>query len=256
MATESSANLRGDVLTVAAIAVLAALTVTVSHEALGHGGVCLAIGGRVTLLSSSLFRCSAPSGLIDLGGPLFNLVVGLAALLASRAVGAGRPALNLFLILVPAFVAFWEGGYLIKAMLLADGDLYFAWVNLIGPPNALVRGVGAAAGLALWLGGAVFANRSLSSLAGAEGASRLARIAWLAATTATVAAAVFYRGGPGPNLRDAFLEIGAVSLPLLLIRGRPVDSAPTPVVRRWGVVLLAAVVWIAFALTQGRGLGS
>lgn len=255
-ATVPSANIRGDALTAGAIAVLAALTVTVSHEAIGHGGVCLAIGGRVTLLTSSLFQCSVPSGLIDLGGPLTNLAVGLAALAASRVVGAGRRALKLFLILIAAFVAFWEGGYLIKAMLLADGDLYFAWANLVGPPHMLVRGAGAAAGLALWLGAGVFANRSLSALAG-EGARRLGRIAWLAATAATVAAALFYRGGPGPNLRDAFLEIGAASLPLLLIRGRAGDeTTPAPIIRRWGVVLLAIAAWIAFVLTQGRGLGS
>lgn len=245
----------GDALTIAAIAVLAALTVTVSHEAVGHGGVCLAIGGRVTLLTSSLFRCDTPSDLIDLGGPLFNLVVGLAAFLTSGIVGSRRPGLKLFLILVAAFVAFWEGGYLMKAMLFAEGDLYFAWTYLVGPPNALVRGVGAAAGLALWLAAVVFVNQGLSSLAGADGARRLGRIAWLAATGATVAAALFYRGGPGPNLRDAFLEIGAASLPLLLIRGRAVGEAtPAVIGRNRDLVLLAAVVWVAFSLTQGRGL--
>lgn len=253
---EASANVRNDALTVGAVAMLAALTVTVSHEALGHGGVCLAIGGRVTLLTSSLFRCSAPSGLIDLGGPLFNLAVGLAALAASRVVEAGRPVLKLFLILVAAFAVFWEGGYLIKAMLLAEGDLYFAWANLVGPPSMLVRGVGAAAGLALWLGGVVFATRSLSSLAGTDGARRMGRVVWLAATAATVAAALFYRGGLGPNLRDTFLEIGAASIPLLLIRGRVVDAQPAPISRNRGVVLLAALVWVAFVLTQARGLGS
>ena len=257
MVGEASANVRNDALTVGAVGVLAALTVTVSHEAIGHGGVCLAIGGRVTLLTSSLFHCSAPSGLIDLGGPLFNLAVGLAALAASRIVGVGRPVLKLFLILVAAFVAFWEGGYLVKAMLMAEGDLYFAWANLVGPPNALVRGVGAAAGLALYAAGVIFVDRGLSSLAGAAGARRLARIVWLAATAGTVAAALFYSGGPGPNLRDAFLEIGAASLPLLLIRGRTVtDETAAPIVRNRGVVLLAALVWVAFVLTQGRGLGS
>lgn len=252
---QTAATRADDALTIGAIAVLAALTVTVSHEAIGHGGVCLAIGGRVTLLTSSLFHCSAPSGLIDLGGPLFNLAVGLAALAASRVVGAGRPALKLFLILVAAFVAFWEGGYLIKAMLMAEGDSYFAWANLVGPPSTLVRGVGAAAGLALYVAGVIFVDRGLSSLAGAR-VRRLARIAWLAATAGTVAAALFYRGGFGPNFRDTFLEIGAASIPLLLIRGRVVDVTPAPIGRNRGVVLLAAVVWVAFVLTQGRGLVS
>lgn len=249
---------RNDTPTVAALAVLAAVTVTVAHEAVGHGSVCLALGGQVTLLTTSLFRCDVPSFLIDLGGPLTNLGLALAAALASRATGPARPGLTLYLVLIAAMGAFWDGGYLVQAMLTGQGDLYFAWAGLIGEPSGLVRGVGAALGAAIYLAGVGFASRSLSRLAHPAQARRTARIAWLAATVATVAAALLYRGGPGAGLRDAFMEIGAASLPLLLI---PLASAPrAPVTARSisrnpVVIGMAVVLFAAFALTMGRGLG-
>ena len=54
--------------TVAAVGLLAMCIVTFDHEALGHGGLCLALGGHITLLTTSLFACDhrtiwlAPAG--------------------------------------------------------------------------------------------------------------------------------------------------------------------------------------------------
>ncbi|WP_309629117.1 hypothetical protein [Brevundimonas sp.] len=249
-------------MTVAALAVLAAVTVTVAHESVGHGSVCLALGGRVTLLTTSLFRCDVPSFLIDLGGPLTNLGLALVAALASRVTGPGRPAVTLYLVLIAAMGAFWDGGYLVQAMLTRDGDLYFAWAGLIGEPSGLVRGVGALVGAAIYLAGVGFASRGLSRLAEPAEARRTARIAWLAATVATVGAALLYRGGPGAGLLDAFMEIGAASLPLLLMPlTLPLLTTPrAPVTARSirrnpAIIGMAVVLFAAFALTMGRGLG-
>ncbi|HSM97283.1 MAG TPA: hypothetical protein VLT91_14665, partial [Rhizomicrobium sp.] len=78
-----------DTLTVAALALIAMCAVTFAHEALGHGGLCLLLGGRIDLLSSSIFRCSLRSGWIDAAGPAANLVVGFAALVARLAAPPG-----------------------------------------------------------------------------------------------------------------------------------------------------------------------
>ena len=244
---------RFDRATVAAAAVLAAVTVTVSHEAVGHGGVCLALGGEVTRLSTSLFRCSAASNLIDLGGPGMNLAVGLAAALASRIVGRGRPALRLWLVLVAAFAGFWEGAYLAKAMATGEGDLAFAWRGLIGEPTAVVRGLGVVLGVGLYAATFVFVARGLRSSAGRD-AAEVARTAWVAAAVATAGAALLYRGGPGDSLRDTVLEIGVASLPLLLVRAG--GEAGAPLGPRPGLIALALGVLAVFALTMGRGLGA
>ena len=243
-----------DTATVAALAVLAAITVTVAHEAVGHGSVCLAIGGRVTLLTTSLFRCDVPSWWTDLGGPLTSLTVAAMAALASRVTRTNRPGLTLYLVLVAAMAGFWEGAYLVQAMLTRHGDLYFAWSGLAGEPADWARGLGVAGGAALYLAAVVFAARMLASLVEPR---RTARIAWGAAVVATVTAALLYRGGFGDNLRDTALEIGAASLPLLLVAPRPTGVATArPIGRSLFVVGAAAVVWLAFALTMGRGIGA
>src|SRR5512146_365057 len=99
--------------------------VTAAHEALGHGGVCLLLGGHIEILSSSIFRCDLRSAWIDAGGPLANLLVGVLAWAMRMATPPGFARTRLLLLLVTAFSFFWEGGYLMRAMLIRDGDLYF-----------------------------------------------------------------------------------------------------------------------------------
>lgn len=256
MTQERFTERRGDAATIAAIGVLAAIGVTTAHEALGHGSACLALGGRVTLVTSSLFRCDARSYLIDLWGPLTSLGIGLAAAMASKIVGGERPEAKLFLILVSAFAGFWEGGYLAQAMLTRHGDLYFAWAGLVGEPSGVVRGAGIMAGVAIYLATVAFVARSLSSLARGPEARRTARIAWVSATLATVGAALLYRGGLDGNLRNAFLELSGASLPLLLIPIRQLNGVASagPIVRSPAIIGVAAVGLLAFTLTIGRGV--
>lgn len=243
---------RHDRLTVGAIAAIAALTVIVDHEALGHGAVCLAIGGQVTLLSSSLFRCSAPGAAIDLGGPLLSLTLGLIALTASRTISSRRPGLRLGLLLVAVFAGFWEGGYLVQAMATRQGDLFFAGAAFLGEPSSWWRISGALLGTGLYLGTLVVAARGLAALGDAR---RLGRIAWVAATATVVATAGLYRGGWGPNLLNAFLEIGLAAAPLLLMPDRGAVWTGAVIAARPAVWIAAAVVILAFAATLGLGVG-
>lgn len=245
---------RNDTATVVALAALAAITVTVAHEAVGHGSVCLTVGGRVTLLTTSLFRCDVPSFWIDLGGPLSSLAVASAAAGASGFTRATRPGLTLYLVLVAALAGFWEGGYLVQAALTKEGDLYSAWTGLVGDATVAVRAGGAAVGAAMYLATVIFASRRLAEALVEP--RKAARTAWVAAAVATVAAALIYRGGVGDNLVNTALAIGAASLPLLLIPRRTTGSATArPIGRSVPVISVAALVWVAFALTMGRGIG-
>ena len=245
--------------TVGAIALIAMCLVTFDHEGLGHGGACLALGGHVELLSSALFRCDLASPAIDAAGPLANLLLGLAALALRRFVPAERAGRRLFLILVTAFSLFWEGGYLVQAMLLKDGDLYFALRDLLRGPDLWWRGVGAALGVLVYGGATVVASRALAGLwPDLALARRAARTAWLVAVVGAALAASFYRGPDmARNFHDAMTEIGLASIPLLLIpRGGRVSSVPGPATIAWDLVtlVLAACVFALFAATQGRGL--
>lgn len=249
-----------DRLTVAALAVIAMCSVTFAHEALGHGGACLLLGGHIEILSSSIFRCGLHSGWIDGAGPAANLLAGILALAVRTVSPPGFARTRLLLLLVTAFSFFWEGGYLMRAMIVRDGDLYFFARFLTGSPLASwMYAVGLVIGLAIYWIGVRITARALGAMFDTREARHVARIAWLAATIAAAIAALLYRGQPlWPNVRDAMLEIGLASVPLLLIPRENDASAQIRAIvsRNYSVAVLALVVFAVFAATLGRGTGA
>ena len=175
--------------TVAAISLMAMCLVTFDHEALGHGGMCLASGGHIRLLTSSMFRCDIRSMWIAPAGPFGNLLGGTLALLFVPFVPRRSTNVRLFLILVAGFAFFWEAGYLIIEMHRRDGDLYFAAQDFLGEPSLWWRITGAVAGVGLYVFSAGWASRALSDLwPDAAVARRVARIAWVTATIGAILA--------------------------------------------------------------------
>ena len=63
--------------TIAAIAICATVITDFIHEALGHGGMCVATGAQALVLSTVHFECSADTRLVAAGGTLANLISGL-----------------------------------------------------------------------------------------------------------------------------------------------------------------------------------
>ena len=245
--------------TVAAVALAAMCLVTFDHEALGHGGLCLALGGHIEVLTSAIFRCGLRSVWLNPAGPATSLSVGFLACWVSTRIPRRPGATRLFLILVAAFSFFWEAGYLVKAMFVRDGDLYFAAASLLGEPSRWWRFAGAAGGAYLYVTAARWAARSLATLFPSRGESvRIARIAWAAASLGAAAAALLNVGHGWAGFRDAVLEVGAASLPLLLIAARPDATAPAagvaPLRRNGWVIGLSLALYALFAATLGRGL--
>jgi hypothetical protein len=249
--------LRNDWLTVAALGLLAMCVVTVDHEALGHGSVCLLVQGRIVLLTSSLFRCSARSGWIDAGGPAMNLLMGTLALMLRMWLPRSFPKLRLFLICVTAFSFFWEGGYLIRAMHRQNGDLYFFARFLLGRVTLWQRWLGAAAGLALFVLSARIASQALLDIWPDPTVARgVARTVWAAAAIGAAVAAALYVGHDWGNFRDAVLEIAVASFPLLIVPiGRGASRLSTQyIARSYPLIALSLIVYAAFAATLGRGV--
>ena len=247
---------KNDWLTVAAIGLITMCLVTFDHEAMGHGGACLALHGRILMLSSSIFRCDLHAGWIDAAGPGSNILCGLLALALRTVVPPRAARLSLFLIAVTAFSLFWEGGYLIQAMYKGQGDSYFFLQWWLGGVTVWQRWVGAAAGLALYVFAVRLTAGALQNL-WAEKAGFLSRTLWLSATIGAALAALAYTGGVPGDLRDAVLEIGAASLPLLFLGRRaaqPTAGAAAAVTRSYPVIALALVVFAVFVVTLGRGL--
>jgi hypothetical protein len=261
---------RNDALTVAAIALAAMCLVTFDHEALGHGGACLALGGHILELTSAVFHCDRRSPWIAPAGPAANLAVGTLALLAGRRLGPRRPELGLFLLLVTSLSYFWEGGYAIHAMHQRDGDLYFAGQDFFGEPSLGWRVAAALAGAALFAATAYWTRCSLAfRWPDLREARRVGRIAWLAASLGAVLAAVPFAlehtGAAGwGDLRDAGLEIGGCAFLLLWGPRRAGTAAAAPsaapppaaryIARSLPMLAVAVLVYLAFVATLGRGI--
>src|SRR5262249_14732043 len=124
---------RHDLLTVAAIGLVAYALANLLHEGLGHGGACLLVGGRPVVLSSLHFDgdteglTRGANRLIAAGGTLVNLLVGgiaLAALSRSRRL----PAQARYFFWLLAFVNLFHGtGYFLFSGVAGIGD----WASVI-----------------------------------------------------------------------------------------------------------------------------
>jgi len=110
-----------DLLTIAAIAVVASVIANVIHEALGHGGMCLATGGQALALSTVHFECSADTRLVAAGGTLANLLFGALFWAAARAVMQSAPW-RFFFWLLMTFNLLDAGGYFLFSGVGNFGD--------------------------------------------------------------------------------------------------------------------------------------
>jgi hypothetical protein len=244
--TPISSTARDDRVTVAAIAVIAACVVTADHEALGHGSVCLALGGRIARLTSVYFQCTVRSDWIAAGGPAGNLLMGAAAWVLFVMAPARMMRVRLLLMLIGALSVFWEAGYLVYSMARNDGDWAFAASAAFGDPAWRWR-----------LGGAALALLTPDQPSDLQRVHALLRTAWVAATVSASVAAAAYAPGRLDAIHQAFLEIGAGSWPLLILARRVRTGSRrtgAPLTRDAGWLVLAVVVFAAFVMTLGRGI--
>lgn len=250
-----------DLLTAASIGLIAMCLVTADHEAFGHGSACLLLHGHITLLTSSLFRCDVRSYWIDPAGPLGNLLGGTIALVLARFVPPGRAGLRLFLLCVTAFSYFWEGAYVVDAMVKRSGDSYFFASFMLGDVTPLQRWAFSIVGVLFYVFATRLTSQALLRLWPEPSvARRVARTVWLSATLGAGLAALAYRGHDWGNLRDAVLEIGVASLPLLFLpgdsRARVDMRSGANLERSYATVAVALIVFGVFVLTLGRGIGT
>lgn len=249
--------MKDNVPTLIAIAMLAMMLTTVDHEVIGHGSACLLSGGAVIHISTTLFACTQPSPWVAAGGPLFDVLVGLGAWIAGTLVSPQRTGWRLFLLMAGALSFFWESGYLVKAMLFGDGDLYFFAKAMLGDPEAPWKAGAEMIGVILFLVTIRMVDARLTFVLQDVTRARMAsRVMWGAASLAAILAALAFKGDFWPNLRDAALEIGLAACPLLVLPRRAGSGEPAPALaRNWPVIALAACFFIVFTATTGHGLG-
>ncbi len=243
---------RHDGVTLVAIAVLAFIAACVAHEAIGHGGMCIAIGAHVTMLTSVYFHCSNGGPLTDAAGPGMNLIVGAVCWYALKSWSMPSPQWRLFLVFTMAFNLFWGAGYFVFSAITDTGDWAFVLRDLALTPRPLWLFLMSALGVYLYY-------RSTQLVASQLPPGIPLLTAYLAAGAVSCIAALFFSGPVLPALGEAALESFGAAVGLLWLARRTSRqvvpaAAETIVARGTGWIFAAALAMPVFVATLGRGL--
>jgi hypothetical protein len=110
-----------DLLTIAAMAIVATVIADFIHEGLGHGGMCVATGGQPLVLSTMHFECGVGTRLVAAGGTLANLIFGTLSWVAVRAIKQSATWRYFFWLLMTLNL-FGVGGYFLFSGIGNIGD--------------------------------------------------------------------------------------------------------------------------------------
>src|SRR5262252_9368054 len=129
MTTQESGPQLPDLGTVVAIALVAYAASNVLHEAVGHGGACLALGGKPLVLSSVHFECGEQAmGALALravaaAGTIVNFIAGALALAVFKTADPlHKPHAAYFLWLITTLNLLSGAGYFLFSGVGGIGD--------------------------------------------------------------------------------------------------------------------------------------
>lgn len=271
MSTSPLGGLSGqktDLLTVAAISVVAYIVANVVHEGMGHGGACLLISGcdpqtlTTAFFESDTSRVSV-AGLrwLAAGGTLANAAVGLLFLWLYRHSARRSEAIRFFLWCAMSVNLLVAAGYPLFSGVLGVGD----WVEVAdGWPMG--RPLLAVSGVVLYLVAVWIALVELTMLVGTgrpdavRRGVRLTLVPYVAGSLASTCGALLNPGGAAFIAMSAAAHFGGTSglawMAQLLGSSwlRPVRVDPVPIPRSWAWIGAAAVALFAHIAILGPGL--
>lgn len=258
-----------DLLTVAALGVLAFIASDLAHEVVGHGTGLLGAGGHGGVLTTTKLIADQqlPSPLwriFDLAGPIGNLCWAALCLVLLGMLRKPSWRSRLFLWSSAMFSLFWESGYLIKTGWSGEGDSMALIPGL--QPMIVWR-------IALSLAGLILYRCALGFLAAkfpfvgttgvSEARSRTSRLCWtiyLAGGVAACAGAILDPRGPGEVFYSGAMSSFVASMGVAFIPGLVRSSAnetvsPSVLVERsLPLVIGATIALLGFVFVLGRGI--
>jgi hypothetical protein len=254
-----------DLLTIAAIAIVATVIADFIHEGLGHGGMCIATGGQPLALSTVHFECSADTRLVAAGGTLANLIFGALFWGAARALKQAA-AWRYFFWLLMTFNLLQAGGYFLFSGIGNIGD----WTAVVAgwqPAWAWRVGLVALGAVSYFILFVPLCLRELRPFLGKDATVRVRRarqltlVPYLTAGVLSCAAGALNPVGPLLILISAAAasfggHSGLAWMSNLLYGPRiPSTQLQMPEVERsWGWVTAAVVLAIAFIAGLGPGV--
>lgn len=165
-------------LMLAGLGILAYAASMMTHEALGHGGYCLAFGGHNVMLTAWGESCDFRAPGIEAAGPGLQFGAGLLAWLMLRFVPAKTARLRYFLWLYMVFSLFVSSGNVLFSGVTNFGDAAVLIAGL--QPGVVWRGCLVVLGAGLYFLSMRMAAAELKRFAGMDdGRSRLWRLVWI-----------------------------------------------------------------------------
>ena len=263
-----------DRLTVAAIAALAYVLTAFFHEGVGHGGMCLAVGGHPSAWGAYYFDCDTrglPASrfrLVAAAGSTVDLILCgvFAALFAQRVAAPGpKGAWTLFLWIVTAVNGLTWAGYFMFSGLADIGDWSTAADGVLG--GGLSPGVVISARIAMVVGGVLAylalslgAGRMLARLVGGGRADRARRVAFTTYIAGGVTAVLISLANPIglviTILSAAASSLGGTAGLFWTVRMMPKSTvaADWSLPRSWPWIAVGGVAVAVYAVVWGPSL--
>ena len=269
-ASTKKSKLSLDLLTIFAIGVISFIIKNVLHEALGHGGACLLVGGTPLVLSSAHFDCdttavtNAGIRFISAAGTLVNFAASYAFWLAFRRSHSQSSTLRYFYWFLMSGNFFVAAGYPLFSGVIGVGD----WISVVDgwQPAWLWRVLLSAIGLILYLVGVWFALHEMKTLIGSDPDERLVRafrltfFPYLAGATVSSLGAWFNPLGSFVIFTSAAAAFGGNSAfawmsQMLRTKWFPERSDErVDIPRNWTWVILAIILAILHIFVLGPGV--
>ena len=268
--TTDAREARVDVPTVLAISALAYTLANFVHEGLGHGGACLLVGARPTVLNAIFFEYDERASTllqqrwISAGGSIANLLVGLPIVWALRR-ARGSAASRYFLWLFAAVNLLTAFGYLLYSGIGGIGD----WSRVVegwGAPWAWRGGMAVLGAILYFIVAPRLLMPPLDPFLGTDAAVRVERarllglLPYVAGSVALAIAGLLNPYGMRVVLISAIAAgFGGTSLlawyprlPRAPVAGTP--ATPLAIERRWAWIATGVIVLVFFVVVLGPGI--
>ncbi len=260
-AATSIAPQRDDIAALMALGVVAYVCETLLHEAVGHGGMCLASGYRVTAIAPLWMHCGTTTPLVNLMGPVANLIGAVVYALVLRLAPPKSDRVRLFIWLSLAFNGLVAAGYMGVGSVSGFGD----WPAVLAgvAPAWLARGGLVVVAVVLYLAllrlaGGLLRDRVIRAPLTDGRLRRLVMFPALGAAIVAIGAEVFGQGAKPLGLALAAGCTLVVGISLTSLPTVKAETAAAFGVRfSWVWVVLALVVgaWFVLAVGPGYALG-
>lgn len=236
---------------VAATGALSYMIADIVHEVVGHAGMGLILGNKITRLTSVYFKSVPGSVLVDIGGPTANLIFGSVLFFISRKTSTAK----LFLFQVAVYNLFWFCGTIVHSALSKTGDWTFALHGIVAASWSI--SILVTSGLLCYALVFKLLSSHLTTAIHNNQHSVVTQldiaVAFLFASLASTTAGLFFAPDRLHAALEGLLEMAAV-VPILFLKFQKHTSPRSTLLKPNRVLpLTAAVLYILFCFTLGKG---